>query len=91
MVIPDVGVVETFARMPQALPVVRKFLMELAVAPCADAHSTPVQQTARGLLDRAACWFGSIQLLGDSQHYQAHLACFRTMIEITADLVLAAD
>ena len=59
MDIPEVRVIETFARMLQALPVVRKFLIDLALSPSADGRDTPVQLTTRGLLDRAACWFGS--------------------------------
>lgn len=78
---------ELVGRYRAALLKVHDFLFDI-LKESAESDLSPVQRTARGLLDRVACWVQTLHTLDNVCHYQGHMAALRSMLELTVDLGL---
>lgn len=83
-------ILDEVTRMRDALPEVTALLRRILDG-TEGQKLEGAQATARGLLDRAACWLQTLHALDRPQHFQAHAAGMRAMIELTADLGLLYD
>jgi hypothetical protein len=77
-------------RLRGALPEVTQLLRGILDASARDDLSKP-QKTARGLVDRAVCWLGTLHALNRASHFQAHAAGLRGLVELTVDLALLCE
>jgi hypothetical protein len=84
---PESDDAQKVGRLLGALPKVTEFGRALLVETDRNGW-TPVQATARGLVDRAVCWLDTLEGLNRTSHFQAHLTALRAMIEIVVDLGL---
>jgi hypothetical protein len=61
-------------------------ILDAVIRETGGAANSPVQRTARGLLDRVACWLLTLHRLDNTTHYQASMAGLRGLLELTVDL-----